>query len=124
MPVTCVRQPALVRRMVAVASTCSATVSMPASARCRPALDSLEGVDGTDRERARLHSAMAAADLVDDRLDEAITHGDAAARRASEATVTRLLSMPPSTLGSALVFRLLACHEGWLAARRGDSPRL
>ena len=39
------------------------------------ALDDLGAVAGADRERARLRSAMAAAYLLDDRLDEAVTHG-------------------------------------------------
>ena len=66
---------ALVPRMVAVAHLLG-EVSMPVSAMLQAALDSLDGVADADRERARLHSAMAAAYLVDDRLDEAITHGE------------------------------------------------
>ena len=40
------------------------------------ALDSLDGVAGTERERGQLRSAMAAAYMLDRRLDEAITHGE------------------------------------------------
>ena len=66
-----------VSRMVAVAHLLGTGLDARVGT-LQAALDSLEAMAGADRERARLHSAMAAAYLVDDRLDEAITHFQAA----------------------------------------------
>jgi hypothetical protein len=101
---------ALVPRMVAVAHLLGTGLDARVGT-LQAALDSLEGVVGTDRERARLHSAMAAAYLVDDRLDEAISHGNAAARRASESVMTRLLSTPPLPSD-----RCWSSPAGWMKA--------
>jgi purine nucleoside permease len=67
---------ALVPRMVAVAHLLGENLPVRVGV-LQAALDSLDGVAGADRERARLGSAMAAAYLVDDRLDEAIPRGEA-----------------------------------------------
>ena len=70
----------LVPRMVAVAHLPGTGLDARVGA-LQAALDNLEGVAGTDRERARLHSAMAAAYQVDDRVEEAITHGERGRRQ-------------------------------------------
>ena len=100
---------------------------MPASAHCRPALDSLDGVAGTDRERARLHSAMAAAYLVDDRLDEAITHGERGRAESQRIGDEEAALNAASTLGSVLVFAG-RMDEGWqlleeAIARAGETSQ-
>ena len=45
-------------------------------AKLQAALDSLERVPGVDRERTRLRAGLAAAYMLDRRLDEAINHGE------------------------------------------------
>ena len=76
------------------------------------ALDSLEAVAGADRERARLHSAMAAAYLVDDRLDEAITHGERGRAESQRIGDDEAALNAATTLGSVLVFAG-RMDEGW-----------
>src|SRR5690348_13144898 len=76
------------------------------------ALDSLDGVAGTERERGQLRSAMAAAYMLDRRLDEAITHGE---RSRAESELTgddETLLNTAVTLGSVLVFAG-RMDEGW-----------
>ena len=91
------------------------------------ALDSLDGVAGSDRERARLGSAMAAAYLVDDRLDEAIAYGEAS-RAESERLGDEVAALnTAATLGSVLVFAG-RMEEGWrlledAIARATDAQR-
>ena len=75
-------------------------------------LDSLDGVDGADRERARLHSAMAAAYLVDDRLDEAVTHGERGRAESQRIGDEEAALNAASTLGSVLAFAG-RMDEGW-----------
>jgi DNA-binding CsgD family transcriptional regulator len=102
---------ALVPRMAAVAHLLGAGLDARIAA-LQVALDSLDAVAGADRERARLHSAMAAAYLVDDRLDEAIIHGErgrAESRRIGDDEAALNAS---TTLGSVLVFAG-RMDEGW-----------
>ncbi|MDX6389100.1 MAG: hypothetical protein QOJ73_163 [Streptosporangiaceae bacterium] len=115
---------ALVPRMVEVAHLLGdgleARVGM-----LQAALDSLDGVAGADRERARLRSGMAAAYMLDRRLDEAIAHWERSRsenRRVDDNEATLNIY---ATLGSVLVFagRL---DEGWpllenAIARASDS---
>jgi tetratricopeptide (TPR) repeat protein len=75
-------------------------------------LDGLDGVAGTDRERARLHSAMAAAYLLDDRLDEAITHGELSRAESQRIGDDETALNAAATLGSVLVFAG-RMDEGW-----------
>jgi DNA-binding CsgD family transcriptional regulator len=76
------------------------------------ALDSLAGVAGADRERARLRAAMAAAYMLDRRLDEAIGHGEQG-RAESERTGDEQTAINAAvTLGSVLVFAG-RMDEGW-----------
>jgi DNA-binding CsgD family transcriptional regulator/tetratricopeptide (TPR) repeat protein len=76
------------------------------------ALDDLDGVAGTDRERARLHSAMAAAYLLDDRLDEAISHGELSRAESQRIGDDETALNAAATLGSVLVFAG-RMDEGW-----------
>jgi DNA-binding CsgD family transcriptional regulator/tetratricopeptide (TPR) repeat protein len=76
------------------------------------ALDSLDGVAGAERERARLHSAMAAAYLLDDRLDEAITHGERSRAESQRIGDDETFLNATATLGSVLVFTG-RMDEGW-----------
>src|SRR5690242_17187892 len=76
------------------------------------ALDGLDGVAGTERERGQLRSAMAAAYMLDRRLDEAINHGE---RSRAESELTgddETLLNTAVTLGSVLVFAG-RMDEGW-----------
>ena len=94
---------ALVPRMVAVAHLLGTGLDARVGT-LQAALDSLDGVAGTDRERARLHSAMAAAYLVDDRLDEAITHGERGRAESQRIGDDETALNAATTLGSVLVF--------------------
>ena len=76
------------------------------------ALDDLDEVAGADRERARLHSAMAAAYLLDDRLDEAITHGELSRAESQRIGDDETALNTAATLGSVLVFAG-RMDEGW-----------
>jgi DNA-binding CsgD family transcriptional regulator len=102
---------ALVPRMVAVAHLLGTGLDARVGA-LQQALDSLEGVAGTDRERARLHSAMAAAYLVDDRLEEAITHGERGRAESQRIGDDEAALNAATTLGSVLVFAG-RMDEGW-----------
>jgi DNA-binding CsgD family transcriptional regulator/tetratricopeptide (TPR) repeat protein len=91
------------------------------------ALDILEGVAGTDRERARLRSAMAAAYMLDRRLDEAITHGEHSRAESQRIGDDEAALNTAVTLGSVLVFAG-RMDEGWLLlegaiARAQDSQQ-
>jgi DNA-binding CsgD family transcriptional regulator len=102
---------ALVPRMVAAAHLLGDVLD----ARVGPlqaALDSLDDVAGTDRERARLHSAMAAAYLLDDRLDEAITHGELSRAESQRIGDDEAALNAAATLGTVLVFAG-RMDEGW-----------
>ena len=102
---------ALVPRMVAVAHLLGTGLDARVGT-LQVALDSLEAVAGADRERARLHSAMAAAYLVDDRLDEAITHGERGRAESQRIGDDEAALNAATTLGSVLVFAG-RMDEGW-----------
>jgi DNA-binding CsgD family transcriptional regulator len=76
------------------------------------ALDSLEGVAGAERERGQLRSAMAAAYMLDRRLDEAITHGERSRAESEKTGDDETLLNTAVTLGSVLVFAG-RMDEGW-----------
>ena len=75
------------------------------------ALGSLDGVDGADRERARLLSALAAAYMLSPRLDQAIDYGYRAAA-ATPAGGDETALGNAATLGPALLFAG-RMDEGW-----------
>ncbi len=102
---------ALVPRMAAVAHLLGAGLDARIGT-LQAALDSLDAVAGADRERARLHSAMAAAYLVDDRLDEAITHGERGRAESQRIGDDEAALNAATTVGSALVFAG-RMDEGW-----------
>ena len=102
---------ALVPRMVAVAHLLGAGLDTRVGT-LQLALDSLDAVAGADRERARLHSAMAAAYLVDDRLDEAIVHGERGRAESQRIGDGEAALNAATTLGSVLVFAG-RMDEGW-----------
>ncbi|MGH3175902.1 MAG: hypothetical protein ACRDPF_18825, partial [Streptosporangiaceae bacterium] len=101
----------LVPRMVAVAHLLGEDLDAR-TGMLQAALDSLDAVADTDRERARLHSAMAAAYLVDDRLDEAITHGEVGRAESQRIGDDEAALNAAATLGSVLVFGGRMA-EGW-----------
>jgi DNA-binding CsgD family transcriptional regulator/tetratricopeptide (TPR) repeat protein len=94
---------ALVPRMVAVGHLLGENLPVRVS-MLQAALDSLDGVPGADRERARLGSAMAAAYLVDDRLDEAIAYGEASRAESQRLGDEEAALNTAATLGSVLAF--------------------
>ena len=102
---------ALVPRMVAVAHLLGESLPVRVG-MLQAALDSLDGVAGSDRERARLGSAMAAAYLVDDRLDEAIAYGEASRAESERLGDEEAALNTAATLGSVLVFAG-RMEEGW-----------
>ena len=102
---------ALVPRMVAVAHLLGADLDTRVGTLQR-ALDSLDAVAGAERERARLHSAMAAAYLVDDRLDEAVRHGERGRAESQRIGDDEAALNAATTLGSVLVFAG-RMDEGW-----------
>jgi DNA-binding CsgD family transcriptional regulator/tetratricopeptide (TPR) repeat protein len=102
---------ALVPRMVAVAHLLGDGLDARIGT-LQTALDSLEGVAGTDREQARLHSAMAAAYMLDRRLDEAITHGERSRAESQRIGDDEATLNTTVTLGSVLVFAG-RMDEGW-----------
>ena len=75
-------------------------------------LDDLDGVAGADRERARLRSAMAAAYMLGDRLDEAVTHGELSRAESRRIGDEEAALNTAATLGSVLVFAG-RMEEGW-----------
>ncbi len=102
---------ALVPRLVAVAHLLGENLPVRVGL-LQAALDSLDGVAGADRERARLGSAMAAAYLVDDRLDEAIAYGEASRAESQRLGDEEAALNTAATLGSVLVFAG-RMDEGW-----------
>jgi DNA-binding NarL/FixJ family response regulator len=102
---------ALVPRMVAVGHLLGE--NLPGRVGLlQAAMDSLDGAAGADRERARLGSAMAAAYLVDDRLDEAIAYGEASRAESQRLGDEEAALNTAATLGSVLVFAG-RMEEGW-----------
>jgi DNA-binding CsgD family transcriptional regulator/tetratricopeptide (TPR) repeat protein len=102
----------LVPRMVAVAHLLGDGLDARVGT-LQTALDSLDSVPGTDRERARLRSAMAAAYMLDRRLDEAITHGERSRAESQRIGDDEATLNTAVTLGSVLVFTG-RMDEGWL----------
>src|SRR5262249_5514950 len=102
---------ALVPRMVAVAHLLGENLPVRVG-MLRAALDSLDGAAGADRERARLSSAMAAAYLVDDRLDDATAYGEASRAESHRLGDEEAALNTAATLGSVLVFAG-RMEEGW-----------
>jgi DNA-binding CsgD family transcriptional regulator/tetratricopeptide (TPR) repeat protein len=102
---------ALVPRMVAVAHLLGAGLDARVGA-LQTALDRLDGVAGTDRERARLNSAMAAAYMLDRRLDEAIGYGERSCAESARTSDDEAALNTAVTLGSVLVFAG-RMDEGW-----------
>ena len=76
------------------------------------ALDDLDDVAGAERERARLRCAMAAAYLLDDRLDEAITHGELGRVESQRIGDEEAALNADATVGTVLV-RTGRMDEGW-----------
>ena len=102
---------ALAPRMVAVAHLLGEGLDARIGT-LQAALDNLDEVAGADRERARLHSAMAAAYLLDDRLDEAITHGELSRAESQRTGDNEAALNAAATLGTVLVFAG-RMDEGW-----------
>ena len=102
---------ALVPRMAAVAHLLGA--GLPArEGMLQAALDSLDGMADADRERARLRSAMAAAYMLDRRLDEAIDYGERSRAESQRTGDGETALNAAITLGSVLVFAG-RMDEGW-----------
>ena len=102
---------ALVPRMAAAAHLLGENLPVRVG-MLQEALGCLDGVPGADRERARLGCAMAAAYLMDDRLDEAIQHGEASRAESQRIGDDEAASNVAATLGSVLVFAG-RMEEGW-----------
>ena len=102
---------ALVPRTVAVAHLLGESLDARIAA-LQAALDDLDGVADADRENARLHCAMAAAYLLDDRLDEAITHGERSRAESQRIGDEEVALNAAATLGTVLVF-VGRMDEGW-----------
>jgi ATP/maltotriose-dependent transcriptional regulator MalT len=102
---------ALVPRMVAAGHLLGDDLDTRVAA-LQAALDSLDETEGADRERARLRSAVAAAYLVDDRLDEAIAHGERSRAESQRLGDEEAALNTAATLGSVLVLTG-RMDEGW-----------
>ena len=103
------RAAALVPRLVAVDHLLGAALDARV-ARLQAALDGLDGMTGADRDRAALRSAMAAAYMLDRRLDDALHHGEAILHGAGHDDAVALNTA--ATHGSVLVFAG-RMDEGW-----------
>jgi len=102
---------ALVPQMVAVGHLLGDDLEIRVR-RLQTAMDSLADLDGTDRERARLRSAMAAAYMLARRLDEAIEHGERGQAECLKVGDDEAALNLAATLGSVLVFAG-RMDEGW-----------
>ena len=102
---------ALAPRMVAVAHLLGEGLDARVGV-LQAALGDLDDVAGADRERARLRSAMAAAYLLDDRLDEAVTHGELSRAESQRIGDEEAALSAAATLGTVLV-RTGRMDEGW-----------
>ena len=111
---------ALVPRMVAVTHLLGEGLEVRLGT-LQVALDSLDDVADGDRERARLHSAMAAAYMLDRRLDEAIPYGERSRAESLRTGDDETALNAATTLGSVLVFAG-GMDEGWQLGRRRDRP--
>jgi len=101
--------------------------------RLQAALDCLEGLQEADRERAQLRAGMAAAYMLDRRLEEAIDHGEHGRQQSQRTGDVPTELNVAATLGSVLVFagrmdagwrmledaiaRAVSCHQEAEAAR-------
>jgi DNA-binding CsgD family transcriptional regulator/tetratricopeptide (TPR) repeat protein len=101
----------LVPRMVAVAHLLGEGLDGRV-ARLQAAVDSLAGVAGADQERARLHAAMAAAYMLDRRLDEALDLGELSRIEIQRVDDGEAAVNNATTHGSVLVFAG-RMGEGW-----------
>jgi hypothetical protein len=102
---------AIVPRMAAVAYPLGESLDVRIG-MLQATLDDLDGVAGADRERARLRSAMAAAYMLGDRLDEAVTHGELSRAESRRIGDEEAALNTTATLGSVLVFAG-RMEEGW-----------
>jgi DNA-binding CsgD family transcriptional regulator/transcriptional regulator with XRE-family HTH domain len=102
---------ALAPRMAAVAHLLGENLDARVGT-LQAALDDLDTVADADRERARLRCAMAAAYMLDDRLDEAITHGELGRAESQRTGDEEAALNATATLGSVLVFTG-RMDEGW-----------
>jgi predicted ATPase len=102
---------ALVPRMVAVAHLLGDGLDARVGV-LQAALDSLAAEAGADRERARLRSAMAASYVLDDRLDEAISHAESSRAESRRIGDEEAALNTAATLGTALVL-VGRLDEGW-----------
>ncbi len=101
----------VVPRLVAVEHLLGAGLAARAAELTR-SLASIEPLPGSDAVRARLLSALAAAYMLDRRLDEAISYGEQG-KAASRSTGDEELSLDiDATLGSVLVFAG-RMDDGW-----------
>lgn len=102
---------ALVPHMVAVGHLLGDDLTTRVGA-LQAALDSLAGLPETDRERAQLRAGIAAAYMLDRRLDEAIDHGERGWEDSQRAGDEQTELNAAATLGSVLVFAG-RMDEGW-----------
>ena len=94
---------------------------MPTSAHCRPGWTALDGVDGTNRETARLHSTMAAALLVD-AADKGVTHRERGRAEAGECGDEEAALNAAGTLGAVPGLRPRRMMKPGYCSK-GDRPR-
>jgi ATP/maltotriose-dependent transcriptional regulator MalT len=102
---------ALVPRMVAVGHLLGDDLSTRVRT-LQAALDGLAGLPEADRERAQLRAGMAAAYMLDRRLDEAIDHGERGREESQRTGDEPTAFNVAATLGSVLVFAG-RMDEGW-----------
>jgi DNA-binding CsgD family transcriptional regulator/tetratricopeptide (TPR) repeat protein len=107
---------ALVPEMVAVGHLLGDGVEVRIGS-LQAALDSLDGVPGADPERAALQAAMAAAYMLDRRLEEAIEYGERSRAVSRQVGDGDAAPGTVATLGSALVFA--GRTEGWQLLEEG-----
>ncbi len=101
----------LVPRMVAVAHLLGDGLEARLHT-LRTARESLTGVLGADRERARLSAATAAAYMLDRRLDEAVEHAERSQAESARIGDDEANLNTAATLGSVLVFAG-RMDDGW-----------
>jgi DNA-binding CsgD family transcriptional regulator/tetratricopeptide (TPR) repeat protein len=102
---------ALVPRMVAVGHLLGEDLATRVGT-LQAALDSLDGLPEADRERAQLRAGIAAAYMLDRRLDEAIDHGERGWEESQRTGHEQTALNVAVTLGSVLVFAG-RMDEGW-----------
>jgi DNA-binding CsgD family transcriptional regulator len=102
---------ALVPRMVAVGHLLGDDLTIRVRS-LQAALDSLTGLQAAERERAQLRSGMAAAYMLDRRLEGAIDLGERGLRESQRSGDQQTALNVAATLGSVLVFAG-RMDEGW-----------